>query len=526
MAKTDANLSQCPPAWSTTLFPFFPCLLVVFFALNVVGVPPNPRSLVVFSSLPASGTADEGSTAVARKQLFELQNHPGLNNNKEIIELKIQYLTGDEQRQFLLDRVEECSFRGVAAAHVFEFLQGRNEEIQSEIFKWCALATSSFDVSVWLDSRSPILNMAAFQSTVSSHQNVAVVDSDLIHGSYLKLMASKSNKTLALHMLQTLLKADLKVLQSYALLVPKTLKKFIAETETDWQYLNLSCRKGASPQVPMGQSNTVCPTTGYCCSIQDARTTILLSRHYMLPALSIPDKLPMKPFNARDDDDDNDDMDDHFISTIQVKDLDPVDDGETPNFYDLLSRNHCLPDQDDCTKCLREKKGATCDSCGTHCVCYCQKLCHTVVPAKRVVQEWTISPPLYTKDPSRLVPRVIHQTWFEELNEESYPNMSRLVESFKRSGWEYRFYTDDDAIAFLRRHFPRPVLEAYQTLVPGAFKADLFRYCVLLIVGGVYADVDVHLESALDVSIPPDVGFMVPVDEVCWMFFGFLHCLL
>jgi len=50
-------------------------------------------------------------------------------------------------------------------------------------------------------------------------------------------------------------------------------------------------------------------------------------------------------------------------------------------------------------------------------------------------------------------------------------------------------------------------------LIPGAFKADLFRYCALLIHGGVYADVDIILESNLDQAIPPDVGFAVPMDE-------------
>jgi len=66
---------------------------------------------------------------------------------------------------------------------------------------------------------------------------------------------------------------------------------------------------------------------------------------------------------------------------------------------------------------------------------------------------------------------------------------------------------------FLDTHFPPEVRQAYDALLPGAFKADLFRYCVLLIHGGVYADMDVLLESNLDASVGPDVGFMVPVDE-------------
>ena len=91
--------------------------------------------------------------------------------------------------------------------------------------------------------------------------------------------------------------------------------------------------------------------------------------------------------------------------------------------------------------------------------------------------------------------------------------MSRLIESWKNSGWEYVFYDDTASENFLSTHFPPEIREAYDALIPGAFKADLFRYCVLLIHGGVYADMDVLLESNLDNSIPPDVGFLTPIDE-------------
>lgn len=139
-----------------------------------------------------------------------------------------------------------------------------------------------------------------------------------------------------------------------------------------------------------------------------------------------------------------------------------------------------------------------------------------------------MTPPLYARDPNRIIPRIIHQTWFEQVDPETYPNMSRLIQSWKSSGWEYKFYTDDDARIFLRKHFPSQVLEAYDALNPGAFKADLFRYCVLLIYGGVYSDMDVMLEANLDAAVGPDVGFMVPIDEVCIVrvFFLFVPCLL
>jgi len=91
--------------------------------------------------------------------------------------------------------------------------------------------------------------------------------------------------------------------------------------------------------------------------------------------------------------------------------------------------------------------------------------------------------------------------------------MSRLIESWKKSGWEYYFWDDEGAGEFLGTHFPPEVREAYESITPGAFKADLFRYCVLLIRGGVYADMDILLETNLDEAVANDIGFMTPIDE-------------
>lgn len=90
-----------------------------------------------------------------------------------------------------------------------------------------------------------------------------------------------------------------------------------------------------------------------------------------------------------------------------------------------------------------------------------------------------------------------------------------MTESWKQQyGWEYRFYNDDEAAEFISTHFPPEVRQAYDDLLPGAFKADLFRYCALFVYGGVYADVDVMLTSKLEVAIDDDVGFMIPQDSV------------
>ena len=50
-------------------------------------------------------------------------------------------------------------------------------------------------------------------------------------------------------------------------------------------------------------------------------------------------------------------------------------------------------------------------------------------------------------------------------------------------------FDDDECRAFIAREYPDDVLSAYDRLIPTAFKADLWRYCVLYKYGGVYLDI-------------------------------------
>ena len=113
-----------------------------------------------------------------------------------------------------------------------------------------------------------------------------------------------------------------------------------------------------------------------------------------------------------------------------------------------------------------------------------------------------------------LIPRIIHQTWFEELSPDKYPQLVRLQNSWKGSGWDYRFYTDTDIEEYIQKNFPSRFLHAYKTLTPGAYKADFFRYLVLMRDGGIYADVDVMLDATLNSFVTPTTGFFVPLDAV------------
>jgi hypothetical protein len=239
----------------------------------------------------------------------------------------------------------------------------------------------------------------------------------------------------------------------------------------------------------------------------------MMTKHLLLPYQILPSVRDLPPpLNAETAHFDEDDL--PYIATItETIHPRPEQTPLTPNVFETLFQNDCLPSDKKCSDCLRNKQGADCKKCASACPCYCKALCHIPVEEKFISKSLTVKPPLYARDPSRLIPRIVHQTFFEAVTPEKYPNMSRLIESFKQSGWEYKFYTDDMSLNFLSTHFPPEVRQAYEALRPGAFKADLFRYCVLLIYGGVYADMDIMLEANLDLAVGPNVGFMVPQDE-------------
>ena len=42
---------------------------------------------------------------------------------------------------------------------------------------------------------------------------------------------------------------------------------------------------------------------------------------------------------------------------------------------------------------------------------------------------------------------------------------------------------------FIAKHFSEEVVYTFDKLKPGAYKADLWRYCVMYITGGIYLDI-------------------------------------
>jgi len=87
-----------------------------------------------------------------------------------------------------------------------------------------------------------------------------------------------------------------------------------------------------------------------------------------------------------------------------------------------------------------------------------------------------------------VIPLHIYQTWeTSDLPEKMRECVDQLKE--KNPDFEHHLFNNDERRAFIQQHFESDVVDAYDKLIPGAYRADLWRYCVLYINGGIYLDI-------------------------------------
>lgn len=92
------------------------------------------------------------------------------------------------------------------------------------------------------------------------------------------------------------------------------------------------------------------------------------------------------------------------------------------------------------------------------------------------------------------IPCLIHQQWKNKEDVKKTRYMRDSVESFKSKNPEcvHRLWDDSEIDAFVAKEFPELVpLEIWRALKP-IQRADLFRYMVVFLLGGFYADLDVE----------------------------------
>lgn len=90
-----------------------------------------------------------------------------------------------------------------------------------------------------------------------------------------------------------------------------------------------------------------------------------------------------------------------------------------------------------------------------------------------------------------IIPLNIFQTW----STKDLPlKMKQRVELLKQQNprFTHHLFDDNDCREFIKNNFNSEVLNAYDILIPGAYKADLWRLCVLYINGGIYMDIKLN----------------------------------
>ena len=90
------------------------------------------------------------------------------------------------------------------------------------------------------------------------------------------------------------------------------------------------------------------------------------------------------------------------------------------------------------------------------------------------------------------IPKNIFLTHKSLAHINSQPKLVKCFNSWAQYKTQYKihFFTDEMCHQFMKTHFPGKTYQAYCRLPMAVMKADLWRYCVLYIHGGIYSDAD------------------------------------
>jgi mannosyltransferase OCH1-like enzyme len=97
------------------------------------------------------------------------------------------------------------------------------------------------------------------------------------------------------------------------------------------------------------------------------------------------------------------------------------------------------------------------------------------------------------------VPLVIYQS-YSSLS--IPPKMKDCVDKLRHANPEFKhyLYSDTECLAFIKENFDQEVADAFTVLKPGAYKSDLWRYCILYKLGGVYMDIKLYTSDGVSLK--------------------------
>lgn len=109
---------------------------------------------------------------------------------------------------------------------------------------------------------------------------------------------------------------------------------------------------------------------------------------------------------------------------------------------------------------------------------------------------------------NEVIPWKIWQTWETH---DLPPKMKECIDTLKNAhpNFEYKIFNNEERRDFIKEFFPNEMLVAYDALIPGAYKADLWRYCVLYIHGGIYLDIKLQCINGFTLNSLLDKEYIV-----------------
>ena len=110
---------------------------------------------------------------------------------------------------------------------------------------------------------------------------------------------------------------------------------------------------------------------------------------------------------------------------------------------------------------------------------------HSLVESKELFNSITVND---SEIDTSTIPKYIFQTWKHALLSN---DMRSTIIKLRNQHNDFQCFLYDDSMCrdFIKNNFSSDILSAFDTLVPGAYKADLWRYCILYKYGGVYMDI-------------------------------------
>jgi len=98
------------------------------------------------------------------------------------------------------------------------------------------------------------------------------------------------------------------------------------------------------------------------------------------------------------------------------------------------------------------------------------------------------------------VPLVIYQSWHtNSVPEKMKETIDKLIDM--NPEFDYYLYSDEASRKFIQENYDEDVVNAFDLLKPGAYKSDLWRYCILYKLGGVYIDIKYY-------SVKPIISYL------------------